>query len=111
MDATDLIRDYYRCFKDRDRERLRELLTPDFRHVSPFGAYDDRDRMLEEIWPHVGKIWAADIEIFGQGPEYMVRYRHAGESSARLAEYIRFEGDRIAEIEVYPGRGAAGGGS
>lgn len=106
MQAPDLIREYYRCYKDRDRERLRELLTPDFRHISPFGTFDDRDRMLEEIWPHVGKVWAEDIQIFGEGPEYMVRYAHAGESAARLAEFIRFEGNRIAEIEVYPGRGA-----
>lgn len=104
MDAPAIIREYYRCFRDRDLETLRGLLTPDFRHVSPFGSFDDRDRMLEEIRPHVGKSWAVDIEIFGQGPEYMVRYRHAGESTAQLAEYIRFEGDRIAEIEVFLGR-------
>ncbi len=108
MGAPDTIREYYRCFRERDLETLRGLLTPDFRHVSPFGSYGHRDRMLEEIWPHVGKTWAVDIEIFGDGPEYMVRYRLEGESAARLAEYIRLEGDRIAEIEVYPGRGAVG---
>lgn len=107
MDATEIIRDYYRCFRERDRERLRELLTPDFRHLSPWNTFEGRDRMLEEIWPHVGKTWAEDIEIFGQGTDYMVRYRHAGESTARLAEYIRFDGGRIVEIEVYAGRGAA----
>lgn len=108
MSAPDLIREYYRCFKDRDRERLRELLAPDFRHISPFGTFDDRDRMLEEIWPHVGKTWATDIEVYGEGPEYLVRYRHEGESQARMAEYVRFDGDKIAEIEVYLGRGAVG---
>jgi hypothetical protein len=106
MTHADIIREYYRCFRNRDRPTLERILRPDFRHLSPFGSYDDRDRMLEEIWPHVGAIYAVDIEIFGEGPSYMVRYRHSGGSPARLAEYIRFEGDQIAEIEVYLGRGA-----
>jgi hypothetical protein len=62
--------------------------------------------MLDEIWPHVGAIHAIDIEIFGNGPGYMARYRHSDGSPARLAEFVRFDGDQIAEIEVYLGRGA-----
>ncbi len=100
--ARDLILDYYRCYKDRDLETLRALLTPDHKHTSPFMTYTDRDTMLNEIWPYVGKAWATEIEVYGAGPEFLVRYQHAGESSARLAERIHFEGDKIAEITVYP---------
>lgn len=109
MNAKDTIRDYYRCFKDRDRETLEKILTPDFLHISPFGRHDDRDRMLDAIWPSVGKTHAVDIEIFGDGPEFMVRYTHSSEERPRLAEYVRFKGDEIAEIEVYLGAGAAPG--
>src|SRR5688500_10643923 len=105
MDHETAIHDYFRCFRERDRAGLERLLAPDFRHVSPFGIWADRDRMLDAIWPQVGRSWAVDLEIFGAGPDYMVRYRHAGEhEGGALAEHIRFEGDRIAEIQVYVGR-------
>ena len=97
-----------RCFRERDRAGLERLLTPGFRHVSPFGIHEDRDRMLDEIWPHVGRTWAVDLEIFGEGPDYMVRYRQAGAHRGALAEHIRFDGERIAEIHVYVGRSEAG---
>ena len=101
MDKIAAIRAYYDCFKERDREGLERLLTPGFRHVSPFAVYEDRDRMLDEIWPAVGRSWAVDLEIFGSGAEYVTCYRHAGEGATRLAEYIRFEDDQIAEIKVF----------
>jgi hypothetical protein len=104
MDHAALIRDYFRCFAERDRAGLERLLMPKFRHVSPYGIYDDRDWMLDEIWPHVGRTWAVDIEVYGAAPCFMVRYRHAGERSGSMAERIRFEGARIAEIEVFAGR-------
>ncbi|MEO0983375.1 MAG: nuclear transport factor 2 family protein [Pseudomonadota bacterium] len=109
MTHQDTIRDYFRCYKDRDRSRLVEILTEDLVHSGPFGRYENRDKMLDEIWPHVGPIWAVDVEVFGDGPGYMVRYRHEGASAGRLSEYMRFDGDRIAEIEVYHGAGAIPG--
>lgn len=109
MTPQETIRAYYRCFKDRDRETLEDILTPDFVHISPFGRYDNRDRMLDAIWPSVGKTHAVDIEIFGHGPAFMVRYGHNTDEKPRLAEYVRFKGDKIAEIEVYLGCGAVPG--
>lgn len=106
MEHQDAIRRYYACYREENKEGLRDLLTPDFRHVSSFAEYDDRDAMLEEIWDEVGESWAREIEIYGDGPEYMVRYEIESESmpAMAMAEYVRFEGDRIAEIEVYVGR-------
>ncbi len=108
MEHQRTIEAYYRAFRERDLEGLRALLTPDFRHVSAFGAWRDRDAMLDAIWPHVGRVWAAGLEIYGVAPAFMVRYHHEGApdapcSAARLAEFIRFDGERIAEIEVYVG--------
>lgn len=105
VDRRDAITTYFRCFRERDRAGLERLLTPDFRHVSPFGIWEDRDSMLDAIWGDVGRSWAVDLEIYGEDTDYMVRYRHAGEhEGGALAEHFRFEGDRIAEINVYIGR-------
>jgi hypothetical protein len=113
MDYQQTIERYYRAFRDRDREALRAILTPGFRHVSSYGEWADRDAMIESIWPAVGQSWATNLRIFGEGPEFMVRYEHETAPGGpyppmSMAEYIRFEGDRIAEMEVYVGRELAG---
>ena len=116
MDHRQIIQDYYRAVRERDREGLRSILTPDFRHVSRFGEWRDRDAMLEAIWPGVGQSWAANLQIFGEAPEFIVRYQHESLPGVQrppmsMAEFIRFEGDNIAEIEVYFGRELAQSGS
>lgn len=106
MDHRDVIERYYQCFRERDLDGLRAILTPDFHHVSRFGEHFDRDEMLTAIWPSVGQTWAHDLGIFGEDQEFMVRY--TVESNERpqtaMAEYIRFAGHQIAEVEVYVGR-------
>ena len=104
MDQRAAILAYYDAFRTRNRGSLERLLAPDFHHRSPFGEYHDRDLMLDEIWPAVGQTWAVDIELFGEGPVYMVRYRHNVPGSSAMAEYVRFDGEHIAEIEVYVSR-------
>jgi ketosteroid isomerase-like protein len=111
MDYEAAIRRYYGAFRARDLEGVRELLTPDFHFVSSFGEFRERDAMLDQIWASVGQTWARDLRVFGDGPEFVVLYEHenaAGVERApmRMAEYVRFEGKRIAEIEVYVGRAA-----
>ena len=110
MDQRATIEHYYRCFRERDLEGLRGILTEDFRHVSSFGEHSDRDRMLADIWPSVGESWARDLHVFGEAPEFMVRYVVESRTRAPvgMAEYIRFRGDRIEEIEVYLGRDRPG---
>jgi hypothetical protein len=106
MDRRQAIERYYQCYRDRDREGLRSLLAPDMRHVSSFAEYRNRDEMLTDIWPMVGESWATQLEIFGDGSEFMVRYQVQSRERppTNMAEYVRFDGDRIAEIEVYMGR-------
>jgi hypothetical protein len=108
MDRRRAIEEYYRCFRDRDLEALRSLLLPDFKHVSSFAVHIDRDRMLDEIWPHVGQSWARKLRIFGDGDEFMVKYEVESQERAAvsMAEYVRFAGDRMAEIQVFVGRQA-----
>ena len=109
MNDWDVIRQYYNSFRDRDLEGVRACLTPDFHFASGFGEFHGRDDMLEAIWPNVGQAWAANLRIFGEGPEYVVLYDHeiapgAQRPPMRMAEHIRFEGSRISRVEVYVGR-------
>ncbi|MDQ4044451.1 MAG: nuclear transport factor 2 family protein [Chloroflexota bacterium] len=109
MDYRQLIERYYRAYRERDQEALRSLLTPDFHFVSSFGKYHDRDLMLDEIWPAVGQSWATNLRVFGEGPEFVVLYEHESTPGAErprtsMAEYVRFEGERIGEVEVFVGR-------
>jgi hypothetical protein len=106
MKYQQVIKQYYQSYKNADKETLRETLTVDLKHTSDFATYTDRDEMIEEIWPTVGQSWAEDLQIFGSHPEFMVRYKVAGgnRSARNMSEYIRFEGDKIAEIEVFMGQ-------
>lgn len=109
MDYRSAIVRYYRGYRERDKEALQTLLTPDFHFISSFGEYRDRDAMLDEIWPAVGITWATNLRIFGEGPDFVVLYEHEntpdlGRPPMSMAEYIRFEGDKIAAIEVFAGR-------
>jgi hypothetical protein len=101
-----LIERYYQCFRDRDRGALEDLLAPDFHHVSSFGEHFNRDKMLDAIWPAVGHSWARNLQILGAAPEFMVRFEVESPNHPvrRMAEYVRFDGERITEIEVYIGR-------
>jgi|GEM_PF-1197692 len=107
-DFHEAVRAYFQAFRDRDRPALERLLTPGFVHRSPFGVWEDRGKMLDSIWPDVGRHWAEGVEIYGDGPALMVRYRHS--TGSLMAEHFRFDGERIAEVEVYVGRAAADAG-
>ena len=109
MHYRDAIARYYDAFRTRDLEGLRALLTADFHFKSGFGEFRDRDAMLEAIWPSVGQTWATNLRVFGDGPELVVLYEHENAPGVErppmtMAEYVRFDGDRIAEIEVFVGR-------
>jgi ketosteroid isomerase-like protein len=109
MNHRAIIERYFRAFRERDLEGLRAILTPDFHHVSSFGEWRDRDAMLQAIWPGVGQSWAVNLQVFGEAPEFVVRYHHeslpgSGRPPMDMAEFVRFAGDKIAEIEVYVGR-------
>ena len=109
MDYHSAIHRYYRAFAERDRESLQRGLTPQFHFVSPFGEFHGRDAMLEAIWPSVGQAWAANLQIFGEEPEFVVLYQHETAPGAehrpmRMAEHLRFEGGQLARIEVFVGR-------
>ena len=109
MNHHDTIQRYYRAFRDRDRDTLERILAPEFHFASSFGEFHGRDAMLDAIWPSVGQTWATNLRIFGEWPEFVVLYQHANTPGMErppmtMAEHVRFDGDRIAAIEVYLGR-------
>jgi hypothetical protein len=109
MNYRRVIEQYYKGFRDRDRAAISAVLSPNFHFVSGFGEFQGRDSMLDAIWPSVGQTWAADLRIFGEGPDFVVLYRHENAPGAErppmtMAEYVHFEDDRIAAIEVFVGR-------
>ena len=110
MDADErcreTVRAYFRAFRDRDRVTLERILAPKLIHRSPFGEHRDRDRMLDQVWPHPGPIWAEEVTVYGRAPEFLAHYRHGGASRGHLVERFVFDGERIVEIEVYLGVGA-----
>jgi len=115
MDYHTAIHRYYRAFRERDRDALQSALTPDFNFVSAFGEFRGRDAMLEAIWPSVGQAWATNVRIFGDGPEFVVLYEHETAPGAErppmtMAEHLRFDGDRLARVEVFVGRPFSGAG-
>jgi ketosteroid isomerase-like protein len=111
MSSHETIKRYYDCFRERDKEGLRRLLTSDFHHVSSFGEHTDRDEMIEAIWPRVGTSWAEDIQIVGEHPDFMVHFTTVSQDrrAMRMAEWIHFREERIAAIEVFTGRELADG--
>lgn len=88
---------------EKKREPLNELLHDNLTFISSYSTYDNRDRMLDEIWPHVGINKVRELQIFGNGNEFMVKYKLTGQRSSTMAEYIKFKGVKIASIEVYIG--------
>jgi ketosteroid isomerase-like protein len=104
MTQIDIIKEYYRCFSEKDKAPLYQILSPDFKHISPFAEYNDRDKMIEEIWPYVGQAIPTNLEIFISERGYMVKFKNVGAFEKSMAEYIEFNGNRIAKIEVFAGK-------
>lgn len=104
-EAESRIRRYFDCFKNPDREGLETLLAKSLSYNSPYGSWNDRDQMLDTIWPGVtGATWATDLQLFGEYPTLVVLYRQSGKASNLMAERFHFTDGLISEIEVFIGR-------
>ena len=103
MTKDETIRLYYKCMGEKIKDPLYLILQPDMVFTSQYAVYNDRDKMIEDIWPNVGRTKAEELDIFGTGDKYMVKYKIKGERNMAMAEYIEFRDDRISRIEVYIG--------
>jgi hypothetical protein len=103
MNQKEKIQLYYKCMGEKIKEPLYEILHPDLVFLSQYAVYKSRDTMIEDIWPHVGKTQAQELEIFGDEDKFMVKYKILHQRNMTMSEYIEFKDDKISKIEVYMG--------
>jgi ketosteroid isomerase-like protein len=105
--ASDLVRKCFSAWETKDREALKELLAEDFTFTSPNDDdHISKDEYWKKCWPGSEKIRAIHIEkLFEKGDEAFVRYECELKDGARFrnTEYLRIEGNKIKEVEVYFG--------
>jgi ketosteroid isomerase-like protein len=104
--VSDLVRKYFSDFVSRDRKAVEELLTDNFTFHSPHDPQIGKTTYFEKCWPNGDNFRAFHIEkLFEKGNEAFVRYECETKSGGRFrnTEFIRVEGDKIKEVEVYYG--------
>jgi hypothetical protein len=105
-DRPRLVRDLYRAFASADRDSVERILADDFRFSSPLDVGLDRDGYFERCWPGAGQGQEFEfVRLLEAGDEVVVTYdmKKPGGGRGRNTEVLTFEGDRIAEVEVYFG--------
>jgi ketosteroid isomerase-like protein len=103
---SDIIRSCFAAFKAKDRKRMEDLLTDDFRFTSPYDDAIDKATYFERCWPNSDLIQAHVLErILEQGSEAFVTYQCLTTEGKefRNTEFFTFDGDRIRRIDVYFG--------
>lgn len=103
---ADLVRRYFAVYQAADREAMEALLADDFTFTSPWDDRIGRARYFAHCFPHAGSFrFREPMKIFAEGDEAFVRYETEGKPGGafRNTELFRFDGDRIASIEVFFG--------
>jgi hypothetical protein len=104
--VPDLVRKYFSDFAARNRKSVEEILTDDFTFHSPHDPQIGKTTYFEKCWPNGDNFRAFHIEkLFEKGNEAFVRYECETKVGAKFrnTEFIRIEGDKIKEVEVYYG--------
>ncbi|MBV9713094.1 MAG: nuclear transport factor 2 family protein [Ktedonobacteraceae bacterium] len=104
--VSDLIRMLFSAFLSQDRKTLEDLLSDDFTFNSPRDEHINKAAFFEQCFPGSDQFRSHHIEqLFVQGNEALVRYRAELKDGTafRNTEYIRVEGNKIKETDVYFG--------
>jgi len=105
-DRRALARAAYRAYETGDRELIESLLAADFAFHAPPDPELDREAYFERCWPNADLIDSYEIvRLIEHGDEVVVTYEAAKADGKRFrnTEVLRFDGDLIAEVEVYFG--------
>jgi ketosteroid isomerase-like protein len=105
-DRIQMTRDMYRAYEQGDRSIVERLLAADFTFHAPPDPILDRDEYFERCWPNAGLIREFEfVRMFEHGDEVFVTYESTKSDGSRFrnTEILRFEGDELAEVEVYFG--------
>ncbi len=106
---SEMVRALYAAYVDGRKDIVGTMLTADFTFSSPRDDHIDRETYFRRCWPEPPPFTAMEIEYLGiAGDEAVVRYRAVKRDGGafRNMEALRFEGDRLASVEVYFGRDA-----
>jgi ketosteroid isomerase-like protein len=103
---TNVVRAYFGAYETEDREAVEALLADEFRFTSPNDDGIDKATWFERCWPHRDASHDQKIEnIVVDGEKAFVTYLCAveGGKSFRNTEFLTFNGERIASVNVYFG--------
>jgi ketosteroid isomerase-like protein len=106
MPASDLIRQYFSAYENKDRKAVESLLTNDFVFTSPYDYRIDRETYFNRCWPYCENSPTYTIEkLFEKGDEAFILYdcKTNDGGSSRNTEFFTIEGNKIREVEVYFG--------
>ena len=106
-DRAAMLRALYAAYLDGRKDLVGEMLTENFTFSSPRDDHIGRDAYFERCWPREPAFRRFDIEFLAvEGDEAAVRYRAEKRDggSFRNMESFRFEGGKIASVDVYFGR-------
>jgi hypothetical protein len=96
----------YGAYETRDRDLIESLIATEFRFHSPPDPELDRVGYFERCWPNARALERFEfVRVVENGEEVIVTYESTKSDGSRFrnTEVMRFEGERIAEVEVYFG--------
>src|SRR3954467_15820444 len=106
IDRVNTIRAIFAAYLARDRKRVEDALSEDFRFTSPYDDNIDKPAYFERCWKNSDWIERHELErIFVEGDEAFVTYRCVAKVSQtfRNTEFFVFDGDKVKRIDVYFG--------
>ena len=96
----------FKAFASGDRERIESLLAPSLSFHSPPDPFLDRAGYFARCWPGSGNESTFDlVRIIEAGDEVVVTYVATRKDGSRFRNTVvlTFDGEEVAEIEVYFG--------
>lgn len=104
--VSDLVRRMFAAFLAQDRQALENMLREDFTFNSPRDDHINKAEYFERCFPYADQFRSHQIEqLFVEGNEAFVRYLAETQDGTRFrnTEFIRTDGHRVKEVDVYFG--------
>jgi ketosteroid isomerase-like protein len=105
-DRIETVHAMYRAFATADREVVEAALAADLTFHSPPDPELDREGYFERCWPGAGNRNEFEfVRTIEAGDEVIVTYEATRVDGSRFrnTEVLTFDGEKIAEVEVYFG--------
>jgi hypothetical protein len=106
MSNSDLIRQHFSAYENKDRQAIESLLTDDFVFTSSYDYRIDHEAYFKRCWPYAEESPTYGIEkLFETGNDAFILYdcKIKNGSRSRNMELFTIDENKIKEIEVYFG--------